>query len=129
MTVYDITGICKFTRHFYFMGELPDFFRAVQGYDLKTKDLLRLGERVYNLEKAFNVREGFDRRHDTLPPRVMKEPIQSGPSVGCVVSEEDLNKMLDQYYTARGWDSNGIPTRTKFEELDLADVAGDLKLR
>jgi aldehyde:ferredoxin oxidoreductase len=129
MTVYDITGICKFTRHFYFMGELPDFFRAVQGYDLKTKDLLRLGERVYNLEKAFNVREGFDRRHDTLPPRVMKEPIQSGPSVGCVVSEEDLNKMLDQYYAARGWDSNGIPTRTKFEELDLADVAGDLKLR
>ena len=129
MTVYDTVGVCKFTRHFYFLEELKGFFKAVQGYELKVKDMLELGERIYNLEKAFNVREGLDRRHDTLPPRVMGEPVQDGPSQGHLVSREDLDSMLNEYYSARGWDSSGIPTRAKLEELGLKDVADDLKLR
>lgn len=129
MTVYDTAGICKFSRHFYFIEELPDFFKAVHGYNFKNKELLKLGERVYNLEKAFNVREGFNREHDTLPPRMMNEPIREGGSRGSVITREELDRMLDDYYDARGWDKNGIPTRAKLEELGLEDIAEDLELR
>jgi len=128
MTLYDIVGICKFSRHFYFVEELPDFFKAVQGFTLKSKELLKLGERAWNLEKAFNVREGLDRRHDTLPPRLMNEPIREGSSKGSVITREELDRMLNDYYAARGWDRNGIPTRAKLEELGLKDIADDLKL-
>ncbi len=128
MTLYDIVGICKFSRHFYFVEELPDFFKAVQGFVFKSKELLGLGERVWNVEKAFNVREGLDRRHDTLPPRLMNEPIRDGSSKGSVITREELDHMLDDYYAARGWDKNGIPTRAKLEELELKDIADDLKL-
>lgn len=129
MTVYDTAGICKFSRHFYFIEELPDFFKAVHGYNFKNKELLKLGERVYNLEKAFNVREGFNREHDILPPRMMNEPIREGGSRGSVITREELDRMLDDYYDARGWDKNGIPTRARLEELGLEDIAEDLGLR
>jgi len=128
MTLYDIVGICKFSRHFYFVEELPDFFKAVHGFTFKAKELLMLGERIWNLEKAFNLREGLDRKHDTLPPRLMNEPIREGSSKGSVITREELDHMLDDYYAVRGWDKNGIPTRAKLEELELKDVADDLKL-
>jgi len=127
MTLYDITGICKFSRHFYFVEELTDFFKAVHGFNFKTKELLALGERVYNLERAFNAREGFARKDDTLPPRVLKEPIRNGPSQGSVITPQELDRMLDDYYAARGWSAEGKPTRAKLEELGLKDVADDLK--
>ena len=128
MTVYDMVGICKFSRHFYFVEELPDFFKAVQGFVFKSKDILKLGERVWNIEKAFNVREGFGRKDDVLPLRVMTEPIRDGTSKGSYILREELNKMLDDYYAARGWNKDGIPTRAKLEELELKDIADDLKL-
>lgn len=129
MALYDTVGICKFSRHFYFVEELPDFFMAVHGYDFDDRELLKLGERVYNLEKAFNVREGFDRMHDTLPPRLLNEPVREGGSKESVITSEELNRMLDEYYEARGWDRNGTPTRARLEELELNDIADDLKLR
>jgi len=128
MTVYDMVGICKFSRHFYFVEELPDFFKAVQGFVFKSKDILKLGERVWNIEKAFNVREGFGRMDDVLPLRVMTEPIRDGTSKGSYILREELNKMLDDYYAARGWNKDGIPTRAKLEELELKDIADDMKL-
>ncbi len=129
MTLYDIVGICKFTRHLYFVEELIDFFKAVHGYEPDSRELLKLGERVYNLERAFNVREGISRKDDALPPRLMKEPIKDGPSKGQRVSQEELDHMLDHYYRMRGWDSNGKPTRAKLEELGLADIADDISAR
>lgn len=129
MTLYDIVGVCKFTRNFYFVEELIDFFKAVHGYEPDSRELLRLGERVYNLERAFNVREGMSRKDDTLPPRVMNEPIRDGPSKGQRVSQEELDQMLDHYYRVRGWDSDGKPTRAKLEELGLADIADDIGAR
>ncbi len=128
MSLYDVMGVCKFSRHFYFVEELPDFFKAVHGFKFNTKDLLMLGERVYNLERAFNAREGFTRKDDVLPSRVMNEPIRDGPSQGSVITQEELNQMLDDYYAARGWAKEGVPTRAKLEELGLKDIADDLKL-
>jgi aldehyde:ferredoxin oxidoreductase len=82
-----------------------------------------IGERIYNIERAFNVREGLDRRADVLPERLLKEKLASGPSQGHVV---ELEQMLEDYYRIRGWDSNGVPTREKLRELGLDHVVDEL---
>ncbi len=82
------------------------------------------GERIVNLKRAFNVREGITRRDDTLPERFTREPMPEGPGRGQVV---DLERMLDEYYELRGWDlETGFPTRERLEELGLSDVAEEL---
>ena len=74
------------------------------------------------------VREGFRRKDDTLPKRFLEEPIPKGPSQGMVISRENLDKMLDEYYSFRGWDlKTGIPTPERLIELDLEDIARDVK--
>jgi aldehyde:ferredoxin oxidoreductase len=90
---------------------------------------MEVGERVNNLAKAFNVREGLTRADDTLPERLMTEPLKSGASKGHMISREDLDTMLDEYDSLRGWDmKTGIPTREKLTDLGLAYVADALGL-
>jgi aldehyde:ferredoxin oxidoreductase len=102
---------------------------AVTGLVLTPEEVMKVGERVNNLAKAFNVREGFTRADDTLPERLMTEPLVVGDSKGHVISREDLDKMLDEYYALRGWDvETGIPTRAKLTDLGLAYVADALGL-
>ena len=102
---------------------------AVTGISYTAEEVMKAGERINNLARAFNVREGFGRAEDTLPERVMTEPLKAGASQGHVISKEDLDFMLDEYYKARGWDPRtGIPTREKLVELDLAYVADQLGL-
>jgi aldehyde:ferredoxin oxidoreductase len=87
--------------------------------------LLKLGERVYNLERAFNVREGFGRKDDMLPSRFLHESPKSGPVKGQVF---EMEQILDDYYEARGWDKKtGNPTRTKLESLGLKFAADELE--
>jgi aldehyde:ferredoxin oxidoreductase len=90
------------------------------------KYLWLVGERVYNLEKAINVREGVGtREYDTLPERILKEPVPRPPAKGQIF---ELDKLLDDYYKVRGWDvKTGLPTRKKLEELGLKDVAETLE--
>ena len=88
---------------------------AVTGLSFTPEEVLKVGERVNNLAKAFNVREGFTRADDTLPERLMTEPLKAGASKGQVISREDLDKMLDEYYSLRGWDvktGNAHPGKT-----------------
>ena len=100
---------------------------AVTGLVYTPQEVARVGERINNLAKAFNVREGFARDDDTLPRRLMTEPLKTGASKGHLISQSDLDQMLDEYYTARGWDpATGIPTREKLAELGLEYVAGQL---
>jgi len=74
------------------------------------------------------VREGLRRKNDTLPKRFLTEPIPDGPSRGMVITEEMLEKMKDEYYAVRGWDSaTGIPTPERLLSLDLPDIAEDIK--
>jgi aldehyde:ferredoxin oxidoreductase len=102
---------------------------AVTGLTCTPEDVVKVGERVNNLARAFNVREGFTRSDDTLPERLMKEPLQEGGSKGQVISPEDLNGMLDEYYRLRGWDlETGTPTREKLVELGLEYVADQLNV-
>lgn len=91
-------------------------------YDVPA--LARLAERCSNVERAYNVREGLRRAGDTLPRRLLTEPLAEGPSQGHVV---DLPALLDDFYSACGWDlKTGIPTRERLESLDLTDIATDM---
>ncbi len=100
---------------------------AVTGLKYAPEEIQTVGERINNLARAFNVREGFTREEDTLPERLMTEPLKEGTSKGHFISRDDLKQMLDEYYTDRGWDlDTGIPTREKLEELGLGYVADQL---
>ena len=93
---------------------------AVTGLESTPKEIERVGERMNNLARLFNAREGMTREDDNLPERITTEPIKEGASKGNFISKDDLNLMLDEYYTARGWDiKTGSPTREKLEELGL----------
>ena len=77
---------------------------AVTGMAFTPDEVLQVGERVNNVAKAFNMREGFTRADDNLPARLMEEPIKGGESKGHKVSRAELDQMLTEYYTERGWD-------------------------
>ena len=76
---------------------------------------MKVGERVWNLERLYNLREGFTKEDDTLPERLLNEPVAEGPSAGFT---SKLEPMLVEYYQFRGWDVNGVPKR-KLKELQL----------
>ena len=115
----DSLVICKFTN----MGVAEEYFArtltAVTGVKYTTGDLIKVGERVWNLERLYNLREGFTRADDTLPPRLLNEAVVDGPSKGWV---SKLEPMLSEYYRARGWDLNGVPRPQKLADLELADL-------
>jgi aldehyde:ferredoxin oxidoreductase len=98
------------------------------GMQSSLEDAKKTAERIWNMMRAFMVREGFRRKDDKLPKRFMEEPIPKGPSKGMVFSRENLDKLLDEYYGFRGWDlKTGIPTPERLTSLDLEDVAQDMK--
>jgi aldehyde:ferredoxin oxidoreductase len=119
--VVDSLGICKL-EGIALKPLLPVHFRdllaAATGWDLEVPELELIGERIWNLERMFIVREGI-RRRDDLPPARMFEPISNGPAKGEILNLEKFNQMLDEYYTLRGWDQSGIPTKEKLLELGL----------
>ena len=103
---------------------LAEIFTGVTGLNLTGGEVLTIGERITNLERAFNIREGLTRKDDSLPERFLKEPMTDGPSRGQVVN---LDLMLDEYYEAREWDKDsGFPKRQKLEQLGLNVVADEL---
>ena len=127
--------ICLFTsdpwmfspeaKPFSIPGMLARFYNATTGLDLSEEEVLRTGERIVNVERAYNVREGLTRKDERLPERWLKEPMPDGFAKGEVVH---LEPMLDEYYTFRRWDKlTGLPTRQKLEELKLQDIAAELE--
>jgi aldehyde:ferredoxin oxidoreductase len=111
-------------------GPKPDVVLAVinsvTGWDIKLAELAKIGERVFNLCRAFNIREEFSRKDDALPER-LSEPLPDGPLRGQRISAEEFRSMLDNYYDIRGWDkTTGIPTASKLRELDLGFVSDQL---
>jgi aldehyde:ferredoxin oxidoreductase len=96
---------------------------AITGWDMKVEDLLLAGERMNNLCRCFNAREGLTREDDYLPPRFTEDPLPDGPSKGQRLTNEQLDDMLDNYYDLRGWDMRtGNPTETKLRQLGLEFV-------
>jgi aldehyde:ferredoxin oxidoreductase len=105
--VVDSAGICLFTTFAWGAPEIQAQIQAACEGDWSVEKLLVLGERVWNLEREFNLAAGFTGKDDTLPPRLLTEPAKSGPQKGRVA---DLGKMLPDYYQVRGWTPEGIPT-------------------
>lgn len=114
----DSAGICLFSTFDMDPGtDVMSMVSEVWGQDMGTpEDMLKIGERVWNLERLFNNAAGLTRADDSLPPRITSEPLTEGASKGHVV---DLQPMLDEYYQLRGWDAQGQPTAAKLQELGI----------
>jgi aldehyde:ferredoxin oxidoreductase len=119
--------ICKNARGTLFK-ELPDMsklYKLITGYEMTTDELSLAGERINTLARLINIREGLSRKDDTLPWKVMNQPISDdGPGKGSVVTQEELDLLLDDYYLARGWTLDGVPTKDVLTKLGLDDLSG-----
>jgi aldehyde:ferredoxin oxidoreductase len=110
----DSLGLCLFVTFGLGLPELAAQYRTATGSDESDDDILLKGERVWNIEKQFNIQAGVEK--DTLPPRLLREALPSGAAKGKVT---ELQVMLDEYYKLRGWDSGGTPTKEKLGVLGL----------
>ncbi|MBI5167403.1 MAG: aldehyde ferredoxin oxidoreductase family protein [candidate division NC10 bacterium] len=115
--IVDSSGLCLFLTFGIGMEEILPMLEAATGAGYNMENLLKAGERIWNLERLFNIREGFTAADDTLPKRILEEPIPAGPAQGKVAR---LSEMLPEYYRLRGWDEQGVPTNEKLRELGLA---------
>ncbi|MBS4021028.1 MAG: aldehyde ferredoxin oxidoreductase family protein [Dethiobacter sp.] len=114
--VIDSLGICLFTSFALGAQDYADLYNYATGENLSAEELLSCGDRIYNNERLFNLQEGYSASDDTLPKRMLAEPMPDGPSKGNV---HPLDKMLPKYYVIRGWDGDGVPTTEKKEALGL----------
>ncbi|MBS7647203.1 MAG: aldehyde ferredoxin oxidoreductase family protein [Candidatus Bathyarchaeia archaeon] len=124
-TVIDSMIICKFSRGTYYkeFEDLAKLYTLVTGWETTPEEMRLKGERINNLARVINVREGLGRKDDTLPWKVMNVPIpDEGPSKGAYVTQEELELMLDDYYEARGWTRDGVPTPEKLKALGMDDL-------
>jgi aldehyde:ferredoxin oxidoreductase len=119
--------ICKFSRGTYYneLDDMAKLYNLVTGIDMSAEELKRSGERINTIGRLINIREGFSRKDDTLPWKVMHMPIpDEGPVKGAFVSQEELDLLLDDYYESRGWNVDGVPTVEKLKELGMDDLLG-----
>jgi aldehyde:ferredoxin oxidoreductase len=124
-------NVCQFVWgpawQLYDCNQLVDMVRAVTGWNVSLWELMKVGERTLNLQRAFNAREGFTRAHDVLPPKLY-HPLQGGPTDGFRFDQTELEQAKDTYYAMCRWDADGIPTRAGLEALSLGWVADLLAL-
>jgi aldehyde:ferredoxin oxidoreductase len=121
LTVFDAVGACKFMGMALMAEDVVPIIATATGWEgFDEAEFRAAGERIFNLARCFNVREGCARADDTLPGRLLNEPMSEGPAAGLVV---DLEPLLDAYYEFRGWDQQGRPTTAKLEALGMSDVA------
>jgi aldehyde:ferredoxin oxidoreductase len=128
--VIDSLIICKFSRGTYYKGmeEMAKLYSLVTGIDMSADELKKSGERINTVARLINIREGLGRKDDTLPWKVMNMPIpDEGPVKGAVVTQEELDLLLDDYYVSRGWTLEGVPTAAKLKELGMESLAKIIK--
>jgi len=106
---------CLFTTFEIGAKDYAALFNTIAGFNFTEQDVMTIGERIYNLERYIMSLYGFSAKDDTLPPRLLKEPMPEGPAKGQVV---ELDKMLEEYYKLRGW-VDGVPTKEKLKELGI----------
>ncbi len=128
-TIIDSLIVCKFSRGVYEgFKDLAKYYTLVTGIEMTPEELRASGARINNLGRIFNVREGFTRKDDMLPPKIMSFPIPDDTvSKGSYVSQEELDFMLDEYYEMRGWTKEGIPKIETLKKLELDDLIDVVK--
>ncbi|MBF4692918.1 aldehyde ferredoxin oxidoreductase family protein [Fusibacter ferrireducens] len=112
----DASGLCLFTSFAMGAGDYASMINNVIGTDWSAEDVLLAGERIWNIERLFNLAAGIDASQDTLPKRLLEDPIEAGPSEGNVTR---LSELLPEYYELRGWGADGIPTQARKDILGL----------
>ncbi|MGD8443956.1 MAG: aldehyde ferredoxin oxidoreductase family protein, partial [Desulfobacterales bacterium] len=132
-SLFDALGNCRLQ-----MMELgfeeehyAELYSLITGTSKSWQDLLGISERIWQLTRAFSVREieGFGRHLDFPPARLYEDPIEDGPNQGHVIVKEDIHQLLTWYYAARGWSENGIPTREALISAGLAEVVEEFENR
>lgn len=112
----DASGACLFATFGIGGDELAEMLTALTGVTYSVEEFVKIGERIWNNERMWNLDNGYTTADDTLPVRLLTEPIKTGPSKGEI---NHLDEMLPEYYKLRGWDEEGVPTAEKLDELSL----------
>lgn len=112
----DSLVLCEFTMFSIGIDNYADMYSAATGFDTDAADIMKTGERIWNIERMYNIRACFKKDDDTLPQRLLREGAADGPAKGEVVK---LKAMLNEYYALRGWTEEGMPLEWKLKELEL----------
>ena len=125
--ILDSLILCKFLRGVFpdLESEAATMLRAVTGWDVTREELIETAERIVTLKKLFNLREGWERHEDTLPPRFLQEALPDGATAGATLSKADLDTMIEAYYAARGWTAQGDVPKARAAALGVADAVPD----
>jgi aldehyde:ferredoxin oxidoreductase len=115
-SVFDAAGICLFTSFAWTLADIQPQIQAACEGDWSLDKLNVVGERIWNMERQFNLEAGFTKQDDTLPPRLLTEAAKTGPAKGLV---SGLATMLPEYYEVRGWTPEGVPTSETLSRLGL----------
>jgi aldehyde:ferredoxin oxidoreductase len=118
--------VCKNARGTVYkeLADMAKLYTYVTGYEMTPEELSLAGQRINTLARLINVREGLSRKDDTLPWKVMNQPIpDDGPVKGAVVTQDELDLLLDDYYQSRGWTADGIPTKSQLDKLGMAGLS------
>ena len=127
LTMFDCIGACKFMGILLPADDYVKLIATATGWDFGIDEFRKCGERIYNLMRAFCVREGITRKADILPKRLMEDPLPEGPAKGMTIDKDMLEMLKDAYYKIRGWDQEtGKPTIEKLKELELDDLTQDM---
>lgn len=121
-SVLDSVGVCTMSGRVIGLEQISEMLSLVTGEEFTEDQLKKAGERIYNLERLLAAREGLSRSDDTIPPRLLDEALEEGPPKDIRIGEENFEKMLDEYYEARGWDEDGEPTEEKLKELRITSL-------
>jgi len=137
VTIPDMMGLCKFPYSYYaetvertlkkMLEIVPALYSAATGWEVGGDELLRVAERIANVERAHNARLGLTAADDTMPPRFTDDPVHKGPSEGKRYAI--LDSMKEAWYQVHGWTVAGIPRRETLEACELKDIADDLQRR
>jgi len=130
-SLFDVLGNCRLQMMElgFEAEEYAELYSMITGDKKSWQELINVSERIWHLTRAFSVREidGFGRHLDFPPPRMVEDPIEDGPNQGHYLSKADIEKLLNWYYTARGWNGKGIPTQQTLTRVGLVDVAEDMQ--
>jgi aldehyde:ferredoxin oxidoreductase len=122
-SMLDSVELCQFVYGpawtLYGPAETVAMVNAVTGWDVTVDELMAVGARRLNLFRAFNAREGLNRKADTLPKKFLKALKGEGPTAGVALTESEFNGALDHYYSLAGWTASGVPTRAGLKKLDI----------
>ncbi|MFC2020244.1 aldehyde ferredoxin oxidoreductase family protein [Chloroflexota bacterium] len=128
-SIINALGLCLMSSGNLNLGptHFSKLFSAYTGWDVTPEDIMKFGEKIFTLLKAYTVRQGLTRKDDNLPDRFYTEPLPEGPAKGAVLSRDTIEQLLDDYYEVRGWDkTSGVPTREKLSQLGLSDISDSL---